>query len=203
MMALDDRKDSIRLLVSRLEGRSAAVFAACCASRLRLVCGEFSNACPEARLDYNELLARVWAVIEGESADYEDLLQVLEQSMPHADDSESELTLAAQNAIICLDCAVRNFAGEQEYRDLSVEYSLDALSSLVSLREAGVVDPGSGTAESDLSDALTRDPTIQQECERQERDARELAILVGQGVADFKRRGLDEAIELRSVYPRE
>jgi len=155
-------------------------------------------------LKYRSLLDRVWDLIPqlgGKSCDMT-LLQEIERAIPHADDCDSELTLATQNALICLDCSLRGFSDEGKSFALAVEYSFDALASLISLRETGFVEPGSGLEEVKLNEVLIKDPTILLEIKRQERDVSELGTDFTRELLRYKQRAEEEAYDLSDVYPR-
>jgi hypothetical protein len=97
--------------------------------------------------------------------------------MPHVDDFDpSHLAALAQNACICIDCALRWAIKNESHKTDWVEYAFEPLRIAISLEMTGQLDMGAGKTEDRLRERIAADPRFRKELALQREDIEELRL---------------------------
>jgi hypothetical protein len=175
MRDLVDYSRNIRQLLSTLGPQKTVAFTAACAERLMPL---YRNVCErnwDASCDLERALGGIWEVllqISPVDCLRPSLLQVA-ALMPYPGDLQSGLITVAQNAVTCIDMALRHLLDSRIRLSLVPECVLEAVASVDPDRLPEAWGIGSTPPEAEVKCAIL--PTVQHEiiCER-----RDIATLI-------------------------
>lgn len=176
MRDLEDYSRNIRRLLVTLGPQKTAAFSAACAERLMPL---YRNFCEQHHWDANaeleDALDSTWDVLL-QISPVDCLMPSLSQVadlVPYPDDFESGLITVAQNAVICIDVALRHLMGCDARLSVVPECALEAVASVAPDRPPGTWRIRSAPPAPMVNTPML--PTVQQEIICQRRD---IAVLI-------------------------
>lgn len=149
--------------IGRLGPRAQTAFFAACGEALLPLFHSFHEETgwgdPEV---LSQALDTAWRfVCEGRLETRPELIEALASAVPHGDDFDSPQSTFAQDAVICVDAAVKPAVGMQVDGSW-VEYVLEPMATSLTLRDLGLTDVGSDSAGDAVRDGLVDDPAMAQ-----------------------------------------
>src|SRR5262245_2008320 len=119
--------DELTGRVASLDRRRQAAFFAACGEALFPLYERFTRETGWGDVKtLRKGLDIAWRYAEdGTSKDVEELLRDLESATPHADDFDNLISTYAQDAIICVDTALRATSSKEKVEPACVEYALE------------------------------------------------------------------------------
>jgi uncharacterized protein YjaG (DUF416 family) len=138
---LDKCLDEMQHGLEKLQRRSLAAFFAGCAERLLPLYERFSRkeAWGEPQV-LREVLNEVWGYLEGGPApDTRRRLEQVAAATPHGGEFDSPGSTFAQDAVICIDAALRACSEFERVDVRWIEYPIEASRIAACLRETGFV----------------------------------------------------------------
>ncbi len=156
--AVDGLVDDLR----RLSRRRQAAFFAICGEALLPLYNRFHVSTGFGDLDtLVQALTRVDAWVTGSDlADTSGLAASLEAITPHGDDFDAPSSTVAQDAIICVDMAIRCARPDGVYDLDAVWYALEPLMTALTLCAYNVLQLGSGDDEHEWLDRVVDEPEM-------------------------------------------
>lgn len=162
---LDEEIELIERALAALRRAQFAAFFAACGERLLPLYSSFSSA--EAWGDPKQLrdgLDVVWSHLSGGALpDVPRLLENLEAVTPHSDDFETPASSYAQNAVICVDAALRAIWPKEQVDPSWVQYPVETVKVAICVAENGVVDLGSSPEAIEWSNRVAEHPRMREE----------------------------------------
>jgi uncharacterized protein YjaG (DUF416 family) len=140
---LDQVIDELSSELRKLDPRQQTAFFAACGEGLLPLYAQFSKTFNWG----DEILLRLaldaaWRYVEqGSKLDADDLLARIESVTPHTDDFETPASIYAQDAVVCIDSAIRTALGEAVSPEC-VEFALEPVKVSLCLRQRGLVAIG-------------------------------------------------------------
>lgn len=104
-------------------------------------------------------LSSAWRFAFGGRPIGTDLLDELGANIPHGDDFDSPSSTFAQDAVICIDAAVRAAAGT-DVDPMWIEYALEPSTTAAALTGRGLVDVGSSAEDEAWRSSLLENPLV-------------------------------------------
>jgi uncharacterized protein YjaG (DUF416 family) len=160
----DQTLEALKSRLARLDRRRVAIFFAACGERLFPLYESFAEeACGSSRF-LRDTLDGVWRYLDGGGpvSDPGRLVEELELVAPHADDFEGLGAAFAQDAVICVDIALRALSGE-EYQTGGVEYAIEPVRVAACLEETGFSALGTSRDAERLEAIVLRNDKLQAE----------------------------------------
>lgn len=145
MTIYDHVLDEFESKVSVLTRPQKAAFFAGCGESLLADYEVFRDECEWGNTQaLHDGLSLAWNYAKtGKGQDVGKIISELEMATPHADDFDSPYCKYAQDAVICVDAAVRASSSVHQAEEAWVEYALEPIKTAICLDEFGLLDVGS------------------------------------------------------------
>lgn len=162
MTKYDEMLDQLISKVNSLSRRGVAAFFLVAAESLLPLYEEFSisEKWGDPSIARNALDLAIKFLTVGGGKPNRRLLVELSKITPHGDDFDSPNSTYAQDALICVDTALRFIVDDSDAQVGCAEYILEPLRTVIAIEQLGVVDPGSSSGEMEWFEKLSNDPRM-------------------------------------------
>jgi len=88
------------------------------------------------------------------------MLLAVERLVPHGDDFDAPMSTYAQDAVICVDVALRLILGDKNASVSALEFALEPVRTVIAIEQLGCLDPGSSLEAQSWWDRLPDEPRM-------------------------------------------